>query len=128
MITYYCPNCWIEISAQDKLCPNCGYNLSEHSHISIEQKLVMALRHPILDSRMMAVQILGNLGSVQALPEFEKILDDDSSDIYLLLEVIKALPKIHDPRSITLLQKACMHKSSMIRSSAKEQLMRLEQG
>jgi hypothetical protein len=128
MITYYCPNCWKEISEKDTVCPDCRYNLAEYSHLTLEQKLVMSLRHPILDSRMMAVKILGNLGSVLALPDFEKIIEDESSDIYLLLEVIKTLPKIHDPRSVNLLQKANLHKSSLIRRSAKEQLMRVEQG
>jgi hypothetical protein len=50
--------------------------------LTLEEKLVISLRHPILDSRMLAVQILGNLHSVLALPEFGYIIDDESSDTY----------------------------------------------
>jgi len=128
MITYYCPNCWAEISEAEKVCPECGYNLADYSHLTLEQKLVLSLCHPILDSRMMAVQILGNLGSALALPEYKNILEDENSDIYLLMEVVKALPKIHDPQIILLLQEACQHHSSLVRNSAEEQLSKLENG
>jgi HEAT repeat protein len=122
MITYYCPNCWQEISEQDEICPFCGYPLEDYSRLPLEEKLLMSLRHPALDSRMMAVQILGNLGSTRALPQFEIILSDPETDIYLLREVIQALSRIQHPKSADLLQKVMTHSSPLIRRLAEEHL------
>lgn len=86
----------------------------------------MSLRHPAPDSRMMAIQILGNLGSHQALPEFESIIEDKNSDFYLLREVVKSLSKIRHPRSVEILRKASLHSSSLISRLASDQLKRIK--
>jgi HEAT repeat protein len=104
------------------VCPACGYILEDYSRLSLEEKLVMSLSHPVLDSRMMAVRILGKLGSVQALPEFDKMISDQEADFYLLQEVIRTLPKIQHPNSIELLRKASLHSSPMVSRLAVEQL------
>jgi HEAT repeat protein len=126
MITYYCPNCWNEISEQDEVCPKCGYVLEEDTHPTLEEKLLMSLRHPAPDIQMMAVQILGNLGSIQALPQFENIPSDPETDVYLLREVIQALSKIRHPKSAELLRQVRAHSSPLIRRLAEAQMKKIK--
>jgi len=126
MITYYCPNCWNEISERDQVCPQCGYVLEEDTHLELEEKLLMSLRHPVPDIQMMAVQILGNLGSILALPQFDIILSDPDADVYLLREVIQSLSKIRHPKSAELLRKVRAHSSPLISRLAEEQLKRIK--
>ncbi len=122
MITYYCPNCWVELSSLENICPRCGYQLEAYANLTLEEKLVMALNHPVAENRMLAVQILGELGSVLALPQFEKIITDRSADVYLQREVINALARIDDPKSVKLLKKALLHRSPLISELAREHL------
>jgi HEAT repeat protein len=128
MITYYCPNCWRELSEQDDVCPTCGYLMADFSRLALEEKLLLSLSHPVLDSQMMAAQILGNLGSTKALPQFEVILSDPKTKIYLLREVIQALSKIRHPKSAELLRKAMGHFSPLIRRLVEEQLYKMKTG
>lgn len=122
MITYYCPNCWVELTSIENICPGCGYQLEAYADLTLEEKLVMALNHPVAENRMLAVQILGKLGSVLALPQFENIITDRSADVYLQREVIKALARIDDPKTVELLQKALHHRSPLISQLAREHL------
>lgn len=125
MITYYCPRCWVELSSQVETCPNCGYQLEEYMNLTLEEKLVMALSHPVAENRMLAVQILGELRSSLALPRFEQMIADPSVDIYLLREIVKALSRIKHPRSRELLQRATLHQSPLIRQLAREQIQKM---
>jgi len=86
----------------------------------------MSLRHPVPDIQMMAVQILGNLGSILALPQFDIILSDPDADVYLLREVIQSLSKIRHPKSAELLRKVRAHSSPLISRLAEEQLKRIK--
>jgi HEAT repeat protein len=126
MVTFYCPNCWAEIGPASKSCPRCGFSLENFQDLPYEDKLLLALRHPILDNRMMAVQTLGNLGSRRALGEFERMLADPSSDVYLWIAILQAAAKIADPRSRQILQQASSHPSTTVRHAAQELLRRSE--
>jgi hypothetical protein len=63
VVTFYCPACWQEISEEDKRCPVCGFDLSKDKALSFEEKLLRTLEHPVQENRLLAIQILGNLGA-----------------------------------------------------------------
>jgi HEAT repeat protein len=77
-----------------------------------------------MDNRLIAVESLGNLGSQQALPQFEEILEDLNADVYLLREILQAVAKIDHPRSRQLLEKALRHPFPVVRHLAEELLKR----
>ena len=122
MITYYCPECWSEITGTDSHCPKCGFELAQYDALSFEKKLVLSLEHPILDMRLQAIHILGDLGSLAALPGLEKLLDTETKDIYALREALEALSKIQGTRSREILQKATQHPFPIIRQLAERLL------
>ena len=103
------------------MCPQCGADLSEYDHLSIEQKYILALRHPVSKNRIMAVRYLGELGSRAALPEFERMLQEEK-EYYVLREVVFALTRIRDPQTRRLLKVALNHPSYLISYLAKRYL------
>jgi DNA-directed RNA polymerase subunit RPC12/RpoP len=117
MITYFCPACWREIDRDAVRCPACGYDMMEHSRLPYEQKLILALRHPIRENRLIAVQLLGNLRSGDALPYFKTMLEGEN-DFYLLRAVLIALAKIGSPESRAVVSEATKHDSTLIREFA----------
>ena len=105
------------------ICPNCGYDLSDFSSLSYEEKLLLALRHPVPESRMVAIQTLGDLHSQPAPPELVKILRDLQEDVYILREAVIAIAKIPGENSKTILKEAVQHPYALVRYKA-EELMR----
>jgi probable phosphoglycerate mutase len=118
MITYYCPACWHDISATDTRCPACGFELSQDRSLDFEAKLLRSLEHPVPEKRMLAIRILGELGSQAALPGLQKMLETEVKDIYALREALVAVSKIRDPRSRDILLKATRHPYPLIRRLA----------
>ena len=117
MITYFCPACWREIDRDAVRCPGCGYNTTAYSELPYEEKLILALNHPIHDNRLLAVQLLGNLRSNASLPHFKAMLELED-DFYLLREVLTALAKIGSPDSREILSEATKHDSHLVREFA----------
>lgn len=124
MLTFYCPECWSEISSLETLCPYCGFELARDQAKSYEEKLLRSLKHPAPEIRYLAVQILGKLGSRAALPEFNTLLGAKVNDIYLLQYIVEALSMIRDPYSQELLKQATEHPYPIIQHLAKTFLER----
>lgn len=80
------------------------------------------LEHPAPEMRLLAIRLLGELGSQAALPGLEKLLDTETKDIYALRETLEALNKIQETRSRELLQKATRHPFPIIRQLAERLL------
>lgn len=114
VIAYFCPNCWREIYRDTVRCPDCGYNTTEYSQLPYEERMILALNHPIRENRLAATQILGNLRSRAALPRFQAMLESES-DFYLLRAVLIAVAKIG---SREVLSEAMKHESSHVRELA----------
>ncbi|MGB9800256.1 MAG: HEAT repeat domain-containing protein [Thermanaerothrix sp.] len=129
MLTYYCPHCWHTLEGKATLCPYCGYDLSEFESLSYPQKLIHALHHPIPERRVIAAQVLGELGAAEALPAFEALLDklqDEQYDYYLLRAVLEAVARIPDPRRVALLRRATHHPADLIARLAHDLLAQVE--
>ena len=121
MNEYFCPACWSIVSENAETCPQCGAELSRYRRLSLEQRYLIALRHPKTDKRLLAVRYLGKLGSRKALIEFERILEEEK-EYPVLCEVVRALTLIHDPQAHRLLKKTSDHPHYLISLLAKHYL------
>lgn len=118
MLTFYCPHCWKRIDGNNEYCPNCGFDLTEFSRLTYEEKLILSLHHPLPGRRNIAAQVLGNIQSVKALDEFEKILQSGETDYFYLRVILQAIAKIDSPRKMYLLQMAETNPNILIRDLA----------
>lgn len=116
---FFCPNCWKEIEAQSPRCAHCGYVVSQYDLRSLEEKLFYALKHPVRENRMMAIQLLGEIESKSAVAAFASILESES-DFYVIREIINSLKKIASAESLDLIRKQHNHPSRLVRKLARE--------
>jgi len=120
MLTYYCPNCWTIVTETEKICPICGYILEEFEKMEYEDKLLAALHHPVPERRIMAAQILGDLKSQRALPEFLKIFIGGEQDYFFLRSILLATVKVNHPVRMLILEEASRHPSTLVSKLANE--------
>lgn len=114
MATFFCPDCWKEIEPNQKECPHCGFVMAAYDELSFEQKLLTALNHPVYERRIIAVQILGVMQSIKALPYFDEILFRQNTDYYLARTILEAVEKIDHPDSLTILERSTHHHIELI--------------
>lgn len=88
-MTHFCPSCWREIEPSVEQCPVCQFDLAAYWRLSYQGKLFLALRHPIRENRLIAIQILGDLKCEQALGAFREILREEDH-FYVLRDVLQA--------------------------------------
>ena len=117
----YCPSCWSEINPGDDSCTHCSYWIRDFDNLSYEMKLLRALDHPIRETCMMAIQLLGELKSASALPAFNSILRTEE-DIYVVREIVRSLARIGNDESLALLETLKSHRSSLVGKLAEELL------
>ena len=117
----YCPGCWNEINPGDDSCPHCSYRMRDYDGLSYEMKLLHALDHPIRETRMMAIQLLGELKSTAALPAFRTILRAED-DVYIIREIARSLACIGNDESRALLANLKGHRASLVSRLADELL------
>jgi hypothetical protein len=118
VLTCFCPECWKKIGPQNADCPHCGCDLSQHDPLSYEEKLRAALRHPIRENRMLAIQLLGDLRSKPALPVFRSMLETEQ-DFYAVREIARSLAKIGSAESEDIIRTLEYHSSRLVRRIAK---------
>ncbi len=123
MTSYFCPRCWNEFKEDFSVCPICGYDLKEFDEMPYEDKLIVALNHPVSEYRLNAIKLLGDLRSEKAVSEFEKMVERE--DIVTVLEIIDALSKIRSEESLRLLKKLSESSSKIVSKKAKEVLEKL---
>lgn len=123
MITFFCPLCWKEIERDDKKCPYCGADITEHERKGFEEKLINALRHPERETVQRAVWILGHLKSYKAVNPLIKLFEQ-SDNPYLKKEILDTLFEIGTPDAIAFIMKASSSEISIIRKKAEEIIKR----
>jgi HEAT repeat protein len=68
---------------------------------------------------MLAIQLLGDMRSIAALPKFESVLKTEE-DLYVVREIINVLLKIGNQQSRELIQELSTHKSRLVREFVEE--------
>jgi hypothetical protein len=104
------------VPEEARQCPNCSADLG--IDVSYEDKLVGALRHPVPETKLLAVQLLGEIHSSRAVPEFARILAEEL-DPYLLRGVLTALALVNSEESSRLIQQAASHPFLTVRELAR---------
>lgn len=103
------------------MCPRCGYDLSDYQALPYETKLLLALKHPVREYRMLAIYVLGEMRSRAAVPALKSIVDGEGEeDYYTIREVIHSLGRIDTEESRELIERCRSHKSRLIRADAEE--------
>lgn len=128
MLTYYCPKCWEIVNKDQRVCPNCGYELDDFTHYDYDDKLIAALHHPVSERKMMAAQVLGIRQCKRALPEFKKILASDEDNYFFLRAILLAVTSIKDPECEVILEQAKNHTSALVSRLAAELLGDIRSG
>ena len=125
MTTFYCPNCWAEVSEQATTCPHCYENISERiSQTDYIDKLIAALRHKEPTTPVRAAWILGERREQKAVPALTKIAKK-ANDAFLVESAVKALGKIGGDAATAAVRAATQHSSLRVRVKAREILMRI---
>ncbi|MBN1193860.1 MAG: HEAT repeat domain-containing protein [Methanomicrobiaceae archaeon] len=119
METYFCPNCGHRSLEVQEICPACGYTFADHTALSYDERLIMALRHPIRETRMIATEILGKRQYAPAVAAFADLLATET-DYYTVREVVRALRRIDTPESIALERGLYGHPSPLVRALLEE--------
>jgi hypothetical protein len=117
-IIYFCPACWSVISEKDKVCPNCGYDLTDFHNMPYEYKLLMGLEHPVVEMRTNVIHTVGMKDLKLALPQLEHMINKESNPM-VLMAIVDALGRMSHPEAIELLRKLSNHTYPIIRSRAR---------
>jgi len=100
--------------------------MRDYDDLCYERKLLHALDHPIRETRILAIQLLGELRSTSALPAFESILPAEE-DVYVVREIARSLARIGNDKSLALLTNLKSHKASLVWRLADELLREVSQ-
>ncbi len=122
-VLYFCPACWSVISKDDKVCPNCGYDLTEFHNLPYEYKLIMALEHPVKDMKKNVIYTIGRKDLEIAMPHLELMISRETDPI-ILMEIADALSRMSSPEAIRLLRELTQHRYPVVRSRALMHLQR----
>ena len=95
-MTFFCPLCWKEIKAIDRICPCCGADISGYKKRDFEKKLIHALRHTEPKITQQAVYILGRLKSIRAVKSLIKLFKQ-TDDALLKMKILDSLSEIGTP-------------------------------
>jgi len=104
------------MSAQSAECPACGTTV-EHDPTSLEQKLAVALQHPLPEARARICWILGQRRRTWAVPYLLHILRD--VDLHVRLAALRALGEIGDETAIPVLERAAEDWGVLMRVAAR---------
>lgn len=91
-MTWFCPVCFAEVPPGAVRCRTCGASLDGPER-TYEEKLIAALSHLLRDRRILAAELLGQLGSRAAIPRLAE-LAQDGEDPYLQATAARALARI----------------------------------
>ncbi len=116
-MTFYCPTCWHEMSEAATQCPICSYDLKAYESLPYAEKMLLALSHPIRENRLMAIEALGRLQYVDAVPHLARLLKQEE-DYYSSREALLALSRINTKEGWQLIKEASDHASQLVRHYA----------
>jgi HEAT repeat protein len=122
MTTFYCPNCWAEVSEGATICPHCHTNISERiSQADYTDKLIAALQHKEPMTPVRAAWILGERREGKAVPALTKIVRK-AKDAFLVESAVEALGKIGGSAATAAVRAASQHSSLRVRVKARDVL------
>jgi len=112
-VTFFCPFCGKATPDDEKTCSRCGRSIERWREFPYEERLLLTLKHPILEYRMMAVQLLGQRMYARVVPKLDAMITTER-DVYLLKEIAIALQRINTPEASRALDRLRDHPSPVV--------------
>ena len=118
-LIFFCPVCWREIKADDKKCPYCGTDITEHEKKSFEEKLINALKHPERETVKRSVWILGRIKSIKAVTSIKELFGLTDNP-FMKLEILNSLKEIGTDAALDFIMEVSRSEKGIVRKKAKE--------
>lgn len=125
--TFFCPFCGKQGPEDERICSRCGKSIGLWKDHPYEERLLLTLHHPLLEHRMMAIQILGQRKYERAVPVFAEMIAE-GEDVYTLREIVFALSRIKTDDSCRLIAQLRDHPSPVVRTACDEASVALPKG
>ncbi len=110
---WFCPYCWHEVKEEDMTCPNCGADLESFHRLDFDDKLILGLKNPIVQTRMFVIDLIGKRKVKRAVPELCKILAN-SSDTYELITTVNALFNIATEEAVKCIKEVGLNRKNKL--------------
>ncbi|MGC8677978.1 MAG: HEAT repeat domain-containing protein [Hydrogenobaculum sp.] len=108
VMKWFCPYCWAELDKNYDSCPRCGHSLidfiKDFINLGFDDKLILGLDNPIIENRMMIINILGKRRVQNATKKLYNMLFE-KRDTYELIEIANALFLIASDEALSCLRK-----------------------
>jgi hypothetical protein len=91
--TFYCWYCYSETSRPNGACAACGEEIEGPGDADYGDRLLWALRHPLLDRRLLSATMLGVRRETRAVEPLRALLSTEN-DPYLAAAALKSLVQI----------------------------------
>jgi HEAT repeat protein len=125
MLTFFCPDCWSDSTEDSPVCPRCGAEIQSWKSKDFLEKLIIALGHTEPSTPIRAARILGELGGQRAVRALADALPE-SRDVFLTVEIIRALGRARAEGARPQLEAMLEHPSGWVRREAEAALSRLQ--
>jgi hypothetical protein len=89
-MTFYCWRCYAANDRPRGACSRCGGEIAAPPEADYVDLLVWSLRHPLVERRMIAAQVLGQRREPRARDRLQE-LAEDPADPYLAAQALSAL-------------------------------------
>lgn len=123
VIHCFCPACWAETAADDRVCPRCGADVEAVQRgRDFVDKLIAAPDHPEPETRARAALILGLRRETRGVEPLLRVVRT-SEDAGLVEAAIGALAKIGDTRCRAAIEKAGTRGTLRVRLAARRALV-----
>ena len=117
--TFFCPFCGRQSPDDEQICPRCGKSLDHWREYPFEERLLLTLRHPLPEHRMMAIRILGRRKYESAVPVFAEMVAA-GQDVYVLREIVVAVLQMDTEDSRRGLEQLRAHPSPVVRQACED--------
>ncbi len=125
-LTYFCPQCWYSQKQPFEICPQCKSDQKSFKQDTLDQKLIGALTHPVEETRLMAIWLIGQRRMTSAWSLLEERLKEMTMSFYESREILQTMRLINPQKTIPIASAvAHSHPSEMVRRVARHILKNL---
>lgn len=115
MPTFFCPSCFAEIDAASSTCTQCGADVQAGRDRAYPQRLLHALKHPLSDIRMTAIEALAQLQPEGAAMAFADCALGHPRDPVQGVAILRALERLpRDPAWAAAVSRLVDHPAAIV--------------
>jgi len=110
-----CPRCCEIVREDEAKCPKCGFKIREFDELDYEEKLIINLRHPVIEYRISAIRALSLRSTEKAAKALESAAEEEGC-VPVLLEIVDALARMG---RFDVIRKLTGHRSKVVSNYAR---------